>query len=61
MKKIGLILAGVLAALLFTYGSIATLVNKGMTLPGAFLIFFAVVAGGIGIVKLLGKPADEDN
>jgi predicted tellurium resistance membrane protein TerC len=58
MKKIGLIAAGVLAALIFTYGSLASLVNQGMSLPAAVAVFIAIIAGGIAVVKLLGNDSD---
>jgi len=60
MKKLGLILAGAFAGLLFTYGSIAAMVNQGVSLPAAVVLFFAVVGGGIAIVRLLGnQPPDS--
>ena len=63
MRKIGLIVAGIFAVLLFTYGSLAALVNQGMGLMAAVLVFIGIVTGGIAIVKLLGnKPeASTDN
>lgn len=59
MKKIGLIIAGIFAALLFTYGSIAALVSQGMSLLAAVLVFGAIVAGGVGIVMLLGSNPES--
>ena len=65
MKKLGLIVAGIFAALLFTYGALSALVNQGMGLGAAVLVFGAVVIGGIAIVKLLGNqpapPSDHDS
>ena len=58
MKKIGLIVAGIFAALLFTYGALGALVNRGMSLPGALLLFVGIVIGGIAIVKLLGNEPE---
>ena len=58
MKKLGLILAGLFAALLFAYGSISALVNQGLGLRAAVLIFGAIVVGGVGIVMFVGKNPD---
>ena len=65
MKKIGLIVAGILAALLFSYGALAALVNQGLSLPAAALVFVGIVIGGIAVVKLLGNapepPSERDS
>ncbi len=59
MKKFGLIAAGIMAALIFTYGSLAALVNQGMSLPAALFVFVGIVVGGIAVVKLLGSDNDS--
>lgn len=61
MKKAGLIIGGIFAALVFAYGSIAGLVNQGLSLLGAVLIFGALVFGSIGMVKLLGAPPESSD
>ena len=58
MNKVGLITAGVLAALIFAYGSIAAMVNQGMSLPAAIVIFIVVIVGGIAVVRFLGDSND---
>ena len=61
MKKIGLVFAGIFAALLFTYGALAALVNQGLSLAAAVLVFVGIVIGGIAIVKLLGNKPDSSS
>jgi hypothetical protein len=58
MKKLGLIVFGVVAALIFTYGALAALVNQGMNLPSAVVVFVGIIIGGIAVVKLLGGDSD---
>jgi len=58
MKKFGLIAAGVFAALIFSYGSIASLVNQGLPLPVAAGVFIAVVVAGTLVVRMLGSDSD---
>ncbi len=59
MKKIGLIAAGIVAALIFSYGSLAALVNQGMSLPAAVFVFIGIIVGGFAVVKLLGSDSDS--
>jgi hypothetical protein len=53
MKKAVLILAGIFAALLFTYGSLSSLVHQGMSLKAAILVFGAIIVGGVGMLMFL--------
>lgn len=61
MKKFGLIIAGGFAALLFIYGSLSALVNQGLSLTAAVLIFGAILGGGTGILMFLRNTPDSSN
>jgi len=58
MKKIGLIIGGVFAALLFAYGSLSALVNQGLSLVGAIVVFTLIMGGGIAMLMLAGQKPD---
>lgn len=53
MNKWFLILGGILAAAFFTYGSLAVLVNQGLSLPGAVVMLVVIVVSGLAMVRLL--------
>ncbi len=53
MKKNLLILAAIFAALMLFYGGVSALVNQGHGLGKSLFTFFAVVAGGVGLVWMI--------
>jgi len=53
MKKLPLILGGLLAAAIFIYGSLAALVNQGLPLPAAVIMLVIVVGGGAAMIRYL--------
>ncbi len=59
MKKLLIALAVFLGVVIFTYGSLAALVNQGVGLTMAITIFFLVLIGGAALVYLL-KDSPED-
>ncbi len=60
MKKLFIGIAALLGITIFTYGSVATLVNKGLSLSYSLTIFFAVLLCGSGLVWVLkDRPVDR--
>ncbi len=59
MKKPLIALAVLLGVVIFTYGSLAALVNQGVGLSMAITIFFLVLVGGAGLVYLMKDPPEN--
>ena len=55
MKKIALFAAAVLGLAIFLYASLSALVNQGLNLPGAVVVFLLVVMGGAGLLWAVRK------
>ncbi|WP_154662391.1 hypothetical protein [Thiolapillus brandeum] len=53
MKKLLLVTAIAVAALMMFYGGVSALVNQGHGLGKALLTFTAVIAGGVGLVWMV--------